>query len=91
MKECKKRYPDARIVKHSDLNLTECPGRYFPFEEVLKYNENEPPAWAKEACDWCINNGLIKGDVNGYRWNDTITRAELAVFIYRIYKKYLDK
>lgn len=91
LKECKKRYPDARIVKHSDLNLTECPGRYFPFEEVLKYNENEPPVWAKEACEWCINNGLIKGDVNGYRWNDTITRAELAVFIYRMYKKYLDK
>ena len=91
LKECKRRYPDAKIIRHCDVNQTACPGNNFPFNDILKYNEEETPTWAKEACQWCIDNGLIKGDADGYRWNDTITRAEIAVFIYRMYKKYLDK
>ena len=29
-------YPNAKIVRHRDLNSTACPGRYFPFEEIKK-------------------------------------------------------
>lgn len=33
---CRKAYPDARIVRHSDLNTTSCPGEFYPFNEIAR-------------------------------------------------------
>jgi len=34
--ELKKVYKTAKVVRHKDLNATSCPGKYFPFEEIVK-------------------------------------------------------
>lgn len=31
----KPRYPDAKVVRHRDLNATACPGKNFPFEAMI--------------------------------------------------------
>jgi hypothetical protein len=47
------------------------------------------PTWAKKAVDWCRNNNLMTDDESGdFRPNASITRAELAVIIYRLIKKF---
>lgn len=42
-----------------------------------------PSPWAKEAADWAIAEGLIKDG----RWQDNITREELAIVLMRLAKK----
>lgn len=84
---CKTLFPEAKIVRHKELNNTECPGENFPFEEITKTNLNTYPVWAKIECEWAISRGIIKGDDNGMRWNDPVTRAEIAVILYRLFNE----
>lgn len=43
-----------------------------------------PSGWAREAADWAQIAGLFQGDKDGsMRWQDPITREELAVVLYR--------
>ena len=35
----KEKYPSAQIKKHRDFNATACPGRYFPFGELLIFKK----------------------------------------------------
>lgn len=30
------KYPQAKLYKHSDLYATACPGRYFPYDDLIK-------------------------------------------------------
>lgn len=32
----KKKYPDVTIKKHKDVCATSCPGKYYPFDEIVK-------------------------------------------------------
>lgn len=36
IKYLRDKYPQAKIYKHSDLFATACPGRYFPFDELIR-------------------------------------------------------
>lgn len=46
---------------------------------------NKPSEWAKEATEWAISEGIFSGDGNGdYRWQEGITREEVASLIYRL-------
>ena len=92
----KARYPGIEIGKHGDYNPTGCPGKLFPFNKLLE-GEIEPPAldaedtglpdaWAVEACDWAVENGIFKGDGSSFRWKDSVTRQELAVVLRRMHQ-----
>lgn len=36
LRELKKRYPNTQIKRHKDFAATACPGKNFPFEEIVK-------------------------------------------------------
>lgn len=88
------RYPSIVVSKHKDFSQTACPGKNFPFTEMIKKEviddtnteeTNEPAPWAKDACDFVIRNGIFKGDEKGnFHWRNPISRQELAVVIERI-------
>ncbi len=47
--------------------------------------EEQPDAWAKDACDWAKANGIFKGDGNGhYGWKEPVTREQLAQILYNM-------
>lgn len=46
----------------------------------------EPRSWEKEAVDYCINQGLIKGDGDKVDLNRIVYLGDFAVFMYRILK-----
>lgn len=33
-----RKYPGAKLLRHKDVNSTDCPGAKFPWAEVQKYN-----------------------------------------------------
>lgn len=50
--------------------------------------DNTPDAYAAEAVQWAIDNGILKGDANGdYKLHSTITRQDVLVFVYRVFNK----
>lgn len=60
-------------------------------EETIKKEETdmekneEVSEWAKEAVDWAVKNGFIKGDENGNLMpRDPITREQFCVVLHRI-------
>ena len=42
------------------------------------------------AQNFCVQNEIIKGDENGYRWKDTLTREEAALMLYRLFNTFED-
>lgn len=66
-------------------------GRYIRGYGVPKYErqnapaaDNKPAEWAKEAVEWAVKNGILKGDENGnYKLHETITVERLLVFLHR--------
>ena len=46
-------------------------------------NDNSPSDWGSEAVKWAIETGLIKGDENGLRLSDYITREEMLTILKR--------
>ena len=46
-------------------------------------NDNFPSDWASEAVKWAIETGLIKGDEDGLRLRDNITREEMLTILKR--------
>lgn len=87
--------PD-RVLRHYDVTGKPCP---LPFVEntqawnafltglVEKAPTQTPPAaWAKTATDWAVREKLFLGDETGnFRWQDTVTRQELAVVLHRLH------
>ena len=46
--------------------------------------DNTPDAWAKEAIDWAVTNGILKGNENGdLKLHENCTRQEVLVFLER--------
>ena len=47
--------------------------------------KSEPSAWAKDACEWAVKKGIFQGDDKGdFRWQDPVTREQLAVILRRM-------
>lgn len=50
--------------------------------EVKK--DNTPAPYAKEAVEWAVKNGILKGDENGnYKLRENVTAERMLVFLYR--------
>lgn len=71
-------YPNAEIKGHRDFNATGCPGKYFPFKEIMNFklgSEDEDmkiyntveecPAWARPYIQKAKGLGWIKGNEKG--------------------------
>ena len=53
-------------------------------KELAKVNDNKPAEWAKDAVDWAVKQGILKGDENGnYKLHENITVERFLVFLYR--------
>lgn len=76
-------YPDAKLVKHGELNATACPGKLFPFEEIIK-DDDEPSEWAKESVEKWKELGVLLGDGNGnYGLREPVTLERVIVLVER--------
>ena len=79
-------YTDARIVRHRDVNPTQCPGYKFDdnilLEAMLK--KPEPEHWAEEHFKYLNENGIV---IHEKRFEDIIKRGELLAVIARLHKK----
>lgn len=54
-------------------------------EEVKPVMDNVPSDWAKEACDWVVEEGLFNGNENGdFMWHSPVTREQLAQILYNM-------
>ena len=72
----KKRFPQAQIVLHRDLNKTDCPGRYFPADIKI----DGTPHWAEPAFDYLINHGI---KINEQNFEKPMTRGEVFTLLAR--------
>lgn len=55
-------------------------------KEVAK--DNTPDAYAKEAVEWAVKEGILKGNENGdYMLHSNVTRQDMLVFLHRALKK----
>jgi len=94
--------PLKNILRHKDVvsdithhsNSTLCPGKLFPYTELLDALRNGEPffdigedyKYIKEI-KYLKEKGIIKGDGNGYfNPKENITRVETAIVVYRIMK-----
>lgn len=91
IEDIRNRYPNIVVCRHCELGQTSCPGRNFPFSQLVASAEpardaeqdGTPAAWAKSACDAAVARGIFKGDGGDFRWHDPVTREELAVILER--------
>jgi N-acetylmuramoyl-L-alanine amidase len=85
LRDLKTKYsiPNFRILPHNAIIPTLCPGKHFPTKELLQ-SINEKP-WYDEAVQFCIQQGIMTGDEDGFRPDDPVLRAELASVLYRMH------
>ena len=87
----KETYPNAKVVGHKEIGDSNCPGKYYPLEEMKNYTEGgETMAefkdiqghYAKKHIEELKSMGVVNGDENGnFRPNDTVTRADAAIMV----------
>lgn len=90
------RYPGICVGKHSQYQATACPGKNFPFGEMLAPDtgeaadssaeeESSPSPWAADACEKAVAKGIYLGDGNGrYGWHECLTKQDFAVLASRL-------
>jgi len=98
-KDIVSRYPSIVIGRHSEFGQTACPGKNFPFDRIVSAKNSEPQkdaeqedspsAWAEGSCKWAVEKGLFlgRGEKN-YRWQEAVTRQELAVILERASRRF---
>ena len=92
-----------KVTKHQDYSGKNCPHRilsdygwgnfinkinsYLKEMNNVKTNDNTPDTYAKEAVEWAIKNGILKGtDEGDYKLHSNLTRQDALVFLYRAIK-----
>lgn len=60
---------------------------YFGVTYVVGGGDNTPDSYAKEAVEWAVKNGILKGDGKDYKLHSSVTRQDMLVFLYRAVKK----
>lgn len=70
LQDIKSRYPDIAIKRHKDFSLTACPGKNFPFDEMIKKDDEEEmvyekitdvPKYYQDALIKLMNKGALVG------------------------------
>jgi N-acetyl-anhydromuramyl-L-alanine amidase AmpD len=100
VKKLMKKYsiPAENVIRHYDVTGKICPEPYVrdvaawnefkkKIVEVNKQLDNTPDAYAKDAIEWAIKNGVLKGTETGdYKLHSNITRQDVLVFLHRALK-----
>lgn len=85
-------YPDGTFLPNTKISRAEfakmiyntVPEEYKTEGKAMSFSDVEDGAWYKEAVDFLSAEGIINGYPDGtFRPDNTITRAEMAVMIYR--------
>ncbi len=95
IRDIRSRYGALRIIGHSDVANTNCPGPGFSFAEldrmleggdsVTVEPENLEEHWAKDAIKWAMDREMMIGYEDGtFRPDRPVTRAEMAVILRRL-------
>jgi N-acetyl-anhydromuramyl-L-alanine amidase AmpD len=87
--DIRRRYPGIETGCHRDYDSTACPGKNFPFEELLRGGaagfKDIEGHWAESCIEACRERGLLEGREDGlFHPDDFLTRAELAAVIAKI-------
>ena len=80
--------PDA-VLRHYDVTGKICPAPMVDDPETWqafleRISFSNPSPWAENACRWAAERGIFLGDGQDYRWQDSLTREELAVILHRM-------
>lgn len=77
-----------KIGGHGDFMATDCPGKYFPLEEMKKlkkrneYFTDISGSYAEDTINELYDMGIVKGDGTGnFNPKDNITREDMATMI----------
>lgn len=55
--------------------------------EAVEKQKSEPSDWAREAADWAVKLGIVRGDGTGdCRWREPLTREAFAVLLKRYHE-----
>lgn len=93
------RFDIDKVLQHKDVVPTLCPGKFFPFkkmtEEVIKPIDPHLLSEADKAIKFVIENKIFQPPIDteyflDEYFDETITKEELAIFLYR-FKKLLEK
>lgn len=91
----KYKIPSTKILRHKDLLNTLCPGKNFPFKQVIQevYNMKSFPdvdqsRWSYEGIKYAVESGIMTGDTDGKFYPERpLTREELCVVLKRLHDK----
>ena len=87
--------PVENVYRHFDVTGKHCPAYMMDETEWRKFKarleaakmDNNPQDFAKEAVEWAVKNGILKGDTTGnLRLTTYVNREELMVFLHRFAK-----
>jgi hypothetical protein len=85
-KHYRKEYPTIKkLFRHKDVNPTECPGKNFDDQIILKGSATMPQHWCDEIFRTLTEKYGLK--INEQRFDDKVTRAE----VFALLKQLLDK
>jgi N-acetyl-anhydromuramyl-L-alanine amidase AmpD len=97
IRNIKIQYPKLFIKLHKELVNTACPGKNYPYERILEllkgtmnFKDVQTTRWSYQAIKKVYDLGIKKGDENGFRPLDKVTREEMAQIITNLLK-YLGK
>lgn len=68
--------------------FTEAEGLSFPLmhQLLIFLDEAEISPWAKDAVEWTVRAGILRGDGKNFRPQNKVLRAETAVFLMRLHR-----
>lgn len=62
----KGKYPNAKIVRHSDMMATACPGKSFPFEKIKSGSTAKSPLVSANDITWELKQKIEITDTDGF-------------------------
>ena len=57
-------YKSATIIKHKELRATSCPGKNFPFDDILHQTTSKMVLTSANDIIWELKNGKYKVEIN---------------------------
>lgn len=96
IEDIRSRYPNIKIIRHKDVEATACPGRNFPFKEMIEDMTGEQiyqklmeyltqlpeSGWSKEEGAW--EKATRLGRVDGENPRGFLTREQMAALLDRL-------
>lgn len=82
--DVKSRYPNAKIVKHSELNPTGCPGKNFPFDEIVSGETEETPVAEQTKTIYRVQVGAFKNKVGAIALKQELEQKGYSPFIVEV-------